>query len=53
MNDPIVFSDVARAVFVWLASPTFVILFSLSYLAFTLARIVSHATATERKENDE
>lgn len=51
MNEPIAFSEIARAFWVWLASPTTVILLSLSYFAFTLARLVSRAS--ERKDDSD
>lgn len=51
-GDPIDFGRVALAVWGWLSSPTTVILLSLSYLAYTLARIASTATAPTRKDDE-
>lgn len=54
MSDaPIDFGRVGTAILRWLSSPSTTILLSLSYVAWTLARIASHATTTEQKGPDE
>lgn len=55
MTNPIDFSAVGWAIVTWLASPTFVLLASLSWLAFTLANIAARASETDpdRKDKDD